>query len=395
MNERRSRQAAIVGIHEYPSRVCTGESALQIKGQSAVAALKDAGLTVGDVDALYDCGEHGHHGVLHMAEYLGLDPAVVGGTNVGGSSFEIFVADAYRAIANGDANVALVTYAERPRSSGATVTAGGPLAVPRPVENMEMPWGINVVSNYALVAARHCAQYGTTPEQLAEIAVVTRRHAMRNPMAVDGLRQIGMRKIGEIGIDDVLSSPMIAEPLHLLDCCLVTDGGGAIVLAAPAVVAGSRHRPIWIAGSGMATAYPTNGGDMTISAAARSGPRALQQAGIGADDVDVAMLYDSFTITVLMALEDIGFCKKGEGGSFVEGGRLAFDGEGPALNTDGGGLSSTHPGMRGLFLLMEAVRQLRGESTSQVSGASTALVHGNGVLLGTRHVGATVVLEGD
>jgi acetyl-CoA C-acetyltransferase len=189
---------------------------------------------------------------------------------------------------------------------------------------------------------------------------------------------------------------MVADPLHLLDCCIVSDGGGAVVIVGDDVAAGIRKPPVWILGSGEAVGYPGNTRDLTTSAGAQSAPLAFGEAGVRPEDVDIAMIYDSFTITVLTLLEDLGFAKKGEGGSYVEGGRLRWDRPGaPALNTDGGGLSSNHPGMRGIFLLIEATRQLRGESTSQVDGARLALAHGNGGQLGTRHSAATVVLGKD
>ena len=178
---------------------------------------------------------------------------------------------------------------------------------------------------------------------------------------------------------------------------MISDGGGAVVIASPEVARDCRKKPVWILGSGEATKYPENGGDITTSAAAQSGPIAFGEAGVTPEEMDIAMIYDSFSITVLALLEDLGFCKKGEGGSWVEGGRLRWDrpGDGPALNTDGGGLSSNHPGMRGIFLLLEAARQLRGESTSQVDGAKLAVAHGNGGMLGSRHAAGTVILGAD
>lgn len=388
--------AAIAGIYEFPQRVSPGLSSLQIKAVSAIRALADAGLTLRDVDALFDAGETSAHPGLEVAEYLGVDPSVMGTTDVGGSSFEVFVAAACRAIAAGDARVALLTYAETPRTN---------LVVPPMVgtgrgqassaDNAEAPFGMNIVANYALVAARHQYQYGTTPEQLAEIAVTSRAHAQLNPLAIQGLTDMGIKNTGQITVEDVVSSRMIAEPLHLLDCCLVSDGGGAVVIVAPELAMDLSHPPAWILSASMAAEYQSAERDITVSAAARSAPKAFARAGIVPADVDVAMLYDSFTITALVLLEDLGFCRKGEGGAYVEGGRLRYDRPGgPALNTDGGGLSSSHPGMRGLFLLIEAARQLRGQSTAQVEGAQIAVAHGNGVLLGSRHVGATVVLGG-
>jgi len=262
---------------------------------------------------------------------------------------------------------------------------------------MESFCGLTLVANYALVARRHMHQYGTTSEQLAEISVATRAHAMRNPEAVQAMRDLEFLDIRETTVEDVVGSRMIADPLHLLECCMISDGGGAVVIAAPEVARDCRKPPVWILGTGEATRYPDNDGDITVSAAAQSGPEAFGDAGVTPAEVDIAMIYDSFSITVLTILEDLGFCKKGEGGAWVEGGRLRFDrpGDGPALNTDGGGLSSNHPGMRGIFLLIEAARQLRGESCSQVPDARLAVAHGNGGMLGTRHCAGTVILGRD
>lgn len=178
---------------------------------------------------------------------------------------------------------------------------------------------------------------------------------------------------------------------------MISDGGGAVVIASADVARDCAKPPVWLLGAGEATGYPENGGDISTSAAAQSGPAAFGEAGVGPDEIDIAMIYDSFSITVLTILEDLGFCAKGEGGPWVSGGRLRFDrpGDGPALNTDGGGLSSNHPGMRGIFLLIEAARQLRGESCSQVEGARLAVAHGNGGMLGSRHCAGTVILGRD
>ena len=390
-----ARAAAIVGIHEHPSRRVDGLSKWQIKAESAVRALADAGLTLADVDAVYDAGETGPMAGIAVPEYLGISPRLVDTTAVGGSSYEFHAAHAARDIAAGRARVALLTYGSTAKSESRAIGTGArPMADPAPGNNMEVPYGLPLIGNYALVARRHMHEYGTTPEQLAEVAVTTRAHAVRNPEAVAGLAALGIRNTGEITVGDVLGSRMVADPLHLLDCCLVSDGGGAVVIAAADVARDCRSTPVWITGAGEAVGYPGNGRDITTSAAALSGPPAFAEAGVRPEDVDIAMIYDSFTITVITLLEDLGFAKKGEGGPYVEGGRLRFDRPGaPALNTDGGGLSSNHPGMRGIFLLIEAARQLRGESTAQVEGARTAVAHGNGGLLGTRHAAATVVLE--
>ena len=393
-----NRDAAIVGIHEYPSRDVEGAfSPMQIKAASAARALEDAGLSWADVDAIYDAGEGGGGG-LNIAEYFGLKPNVIDTTNVGGSSYEFHAAHAKRDIAAGKAKVALLTYGSTAHSMARAIGVGGRGGGSlHPAENMDAYTGMTLVANYAMVAHRHMFQYGTTSEQLAEISVATRLHAMRNPEAVAAMEALEFLDIRETTIADVVNSRMIADPLHLLECCMISDGGGAVVIAAPDVARDCRKKPVWILGAGEATRYPTNGGDITTSAAVQSGPQAFGEAGVTPAEIDIAMIYDSFSITVLTLLEDLGFCKKGEGGTWVQGGRLRFDRpkDGPALNTDGGGLSSNHPGMRGIFLLLEATRQLRGESTSQVAGAKLAVAHGNGGMLGSRHSGGTIILGRD
>lgn len=390
------RDAAIVGIHEYPSRDVEGEvTPLDIKADSAARALADAGLTFADVDAIYDAGEGGVNG-LNIAEYFGIKPTVIDTTMVGGSSYEYHAAHAKRDIAAGKAKVALMTYGSTAHSNVVRIGAGGRAGGTYPGDNLEVFTGATLIANYALVAHRHMHEYGTTSEQLAEIATATRYHAMRNPEAVKAMEDLEFLDIRETTIEDVVQSRMIADPLHLLDCCMISDGGGACVIASPEVARDCAKPPVWILGTGEATKYPEAGGDITTSAGAQSAPIAFGEAGVSLAEMDIAMIYDSFTITVLTILEDLGFCKKGEGGEWVTGGKLRFDNPaGPALNTDGGGLSSNHPGMRGLFLLLEAARQLRGESTSQVPDAKLAVAHGNGGMLGTRHCAGTVVLAKD
>jgi acetyl-CoA C-acetyltransferase len=393
------REAAIVGIHEYPSRDVEGEiSPLQIKAESAARALEDAGLTWADVDGIYDAGDGG--GMMNgltIAEYFGLKPSVINTTGVGGSSYEFHAAHAKRDIAAGKCKVALLTYGSTAHSNARAIGVGGRGAGSmHPAENMDSFAGQTLIANYAMVAKRHMFEYGTTGRQLAEISTATRYHAMRNPEAVQAMEDLEFLDIRETTVDDVVNSRLIADPLHLLECCMISDGGGAVVIASPEVARNCKKPPVWILGSGEATKYPENGGDITTSAAAQSGPIAFAEAGVTAAEMDIAMIYDSFSITVLALLEDLGFCKKGEGGAWVEGGKLRFDQSGgPALNTDGGGLSSNHPGMRGIFLLIEAARQLRGESTSQVAGAKLAVAHGNGGMLGSRHAAGTIILGAD
>ena len=397
---RPAQRVAIVGIHEFPSRYVRGQlSPLQIKARSAARALQDAGLTWRDIDALYDDGDGIMWPGFYMPEYFDLDLKVMDTTAVGGSAFEFHVAHALRDIGSGRANVALLSYGAVAKSSMRhTGTGAHPyLGAPDPFSNMEEPWGSTLVADYAMVAHRYMHDHGIRSEQLAEIAVAARYHALRNPQAVQAIKDLELRPgVREISVDDVLNSPVIADPLHLLDCCIISDGGGAVVLASESVARNCRSKPVWVLGAAETVRFRRNQDDLTLTGAARSGPDAFQQAGVSPGEIDIAMIYDSFTISVLSAFEDLGFCRKGEGGAFVQGGRLRFDGPGkPALNTDGGGLSSNHPGQRGIFLLIEATRQLRGESTSQVANARLALAHGTGGTLSRRHASGTVIFARD
>src|SRR5881409_324387 len=348
------RSAVIAGVYEFPERTTT-RSVLEIQAISARAALADAGLAPKDVDGYFTVGTNPGVGPLATVDYLNLNPRYIDGTTIGGSSFVAHVNHAAAAIAEGRCSVALITYGSTARSSEIAVGTRERIAGEY-VDQFEGLYGISTVGLYALVAQRHMHVFGTTSAQLAEIAVACRRHAGLNPVAL--YRE-------PITVDDVVKSPMISSPLHLLDCCVITDGGGAVVVVHPDVAPDLRKPPVRILGSAEAVAHA---------------------------EIDMAMIYDSFTITVLMTLEDLGFCKKGEGGAFVSGGRLGLGGELP-INTDGGGLSSNHPGMRGIFLVIEAVKQLRGEcGDRQVKDCRVALVHGTGGTLGTRHSGATLIL---
>ena len=394
-----ARDATIVGIYEYPKRKAPGVTSLQIKSDCAARALEDAGLKWSDVDALYDAQDGAGMSGLALSEYMGFKPNIIDTTAVGGSSYEFHASHAKRDIARGKAKVALLTYGSTAHSDSRAIgTMGGGMGagMPSPLDNMQGFTGSTLISNYAMVKRRHMFQYGTKDEDFAKISIATRVHAMRNPEAVQAMTDLLYENIREITTEDVLASRVIADPLHLLECCMVSDGGGAVVIASPEVARGTKKKPVWIIGTGEATKYNENGGDLTVSAAAQSGPPAFGEAGVTPDEVDIAMIYDSFTITVMMMLEDLGFCKKGEGGAYVNEQRLRFDSPlKPALNTDGGGLSSNHPGMRGIFLLLEAARQLRGESTSQREGAKLAVAHGNGGMLATSHTGGTIILAGD
>jgi acetyl-CoA C-acetyltransferase len=375
-------RALIAGVHEFPERR-TVRSALEIQALSAQAALEDAGLSLRDVDGYLTAAGSGGTGPLPVLDYLNLHPRYVDGTTIGGASFVAHVNHAAAAIAEGRCRVALITYGSTARSQGIAVgtrgRAGGDY-----VDQFEAIYGVSTVALYALVAQRHMHVYGTTSAQLAAIAVACRRHAGLNPAALYR---------DPITVEDVLASPMIASPLHLLDCCVITDGGGAVVVAHPDLARDLTKPPVAVLGGAEAVAHTAAGKrDYLVSAAAQTGPRALGEAGVSHEDVDLLMIYDSFTITVLLTLEDLGFCKKGEGGPFVADGRLEFGGALP-MNTDGGGLSSNHPGMRGIFLVIEAVRQLRGQcGPRQVRDCRLALAHGTGGALGTRHSAATLVL---
>ena len=386
--------AAIVGIHEHVTRYAPDKSELQIQGESVIKALEDAGLTKNDVEGLFTASSSIRNSGLNLADYLNMYPKYVDNTTVGGGSFEFHLSHALTAIAAGRINCAVITYSSLARSGGVSVGTGGvarfghPRLDPAP-DSFEELYGLTTVGLYAMIAQRHMHQYGTTSEQLAEIAVAIRHHASMNPEAM--FRD-------PITVDSVVNARVISSPLHLLDCCLISDGGGAVVVASPELARNCRQRPVWVLGVGEALAHQGAGKrDLIYIAAKQSHDPAFAMAGVTHKDIDMAMIYDSFTITVLETLEDLGFCKKGEGGDFVSGGRLKVGGELP-INTDGGGLSSNHPGMRGIFLLLEATRQLRHEFTGtprQVENCQVVLCHGTGGALGSRHSGGTAILGRD
>jgi acetyl-CoA C-acetyltransferase len=381
-----SGEIAIAGVYEHPTRWAPDKTEAQIIAESARGALDEAGLTLDDVDALFTAGmSAAPMGVISLAEYLNLKPRYVDGTNIGGSSFVAHVNHAAAAIHAGLAEVALIVYGSTAASNAFAIGTGG-RAGGDPVSAFTSPYGVTTVGGYALVARLHMERYGTTSEQLAQIAVAARHHASLNPVAK--MRQ-------EITVEDVLGSRIISDPLHLLDCCIISDGGGALVVTSAERARDLARPVVTVQGMGEAVWHQELGQpDLLTIAARQSSEHAFHMAGLTPDDVDLAMIYDSFTITVLVTLENLGFCKPGEGGAFVEDGRIRLGGALP-VNLDGGGLSSNHPGMRGIFLVIEAVRQLRGEcGPRQVEGAQRALVHGTGGLLGTMHSGATLILQG-
>jgi acetyl-CoA C-acetyltransferase len=377
-------KGAVVGVYEHPTRYAPHLTPYRIMAESARGALEDAGLSIGDVDGLCTAGV-GPIGVLALANHLNLRPSYLDSTNLGGSSFVAHVAHASAAIAAGLCSTALVLYGSTAASERFAVGTGGG-AFGDPPDAFEAIYGPTVVGGYAMAAMRHMHEYGTSAEQLAEIAVTTRRHASLNPAA---------KYHDPITIEDVLASRLVSAPLHLLDCCMISDGGGALVVTSAERARDSKKKPAYVLGAAEAVRHTGIGReDLLEVAAAQSGPKAMAMAGVSHRDVDLRMIYDSFTITVLLTLENLGFCKRGEGGAFVSGGRLAFDGPCPT-NTDGGGLSSNHPGMRGIFLVIEAVKQLRGEAGSrQIKKCSVVLCHGTGGVISRRHSGATLVLGG-
>jgi len=375
-------KTAVVGAYEHPTRFAPEKTAYQLHAESARGALEDAGLTISDVDGLFTSGV-GPIGIMSLANHLNLRPCYLDSQAIGGSSFVSHCLHAAAALAAGLCSVALVTYGSTAASERFAIGTGGGFLMDPP-DAFEAPFGPTIVGSYALVAQRHMHDYGTTSEQLAEIAVTMRKHAGLNPHA----------KYREpITVEDVLASRVISSPLHLLDCCVISDGGGALVLASLERARDLRGPPVVILGGAEAVRHSEAGGrDLLDVAASQSGPLALARAGVRHADVDLCAVYDSYTITVLTTLEGLGFCRPGEGGAFAGGGRIALGGALP-VNPDGGGLSSNHPGMRGIFLVIEATRQLHGEcGPRQVKDAEIALVHGTGGMLGQRHSGVTLVL---
>jgi acetyl-CoA acetyltransferase len=370
--------AAIVGAAESDlGHVGEGFNVIDLMAQGIARALDDCGLNLRDVDGLFCATTQARTSGLSLAEYLGISPAYIDTTILGGSSFEFHVAHALAAIQLGLCNVAVIAYGSTQRSVGrrqASVREINPYETPfRPF----LP-----PTAYALAVSRHMHQYGTTREQLAEVAVAARQWALLNPAAWE-------KK--PLTIPEVLGARMISYPFTVRDICLVTDGGGAIVMTSPELAKSLKKPPVYVLGCGSAITHASISSmpDLTVTGALESGRQAYAMARLAARDIAVVELYDAFTINPILFLEDLGFCAKGEGGSFVEGGRIAPGGALP-VNTNGGGLSYCHPGMYGLFLLIEAVRQLRGEcGARQVPGAETAIAHGNGGVLSSQ---STVIL---
>ncbi len=370
-------KTAVVGIGTAGTGEAPGRSAIELLGEASLNAIADAGLKLSDVDGIFAATSTHAFPTLSVAEYLGLRPRFVDGTNIGGASFEAHLLHAALALDAGFCDVALICYGSNQR------TAGGRLVSMSEPQVWEAPFKPRMpLTAYALAASRHMHQFGTTREQLAEVAVAARAWANLNPEAFAR---------GPLSVADVLASRMISDPLTVLDCCLVTDGGAACVMTRADRARHLAKPPVYFLGGAGAQWHRaiSTMPDLTVSAASESGPRAMAHAGISLSDVKLAMLYDAFTICTLLFLEDLGFCPKGEAGRFVEGGAIAPGGT-LAVNTNGGGLSCVHPGMYGLFLIIEAVTQLRGRAGErQLKDCDVALVHGNG---GTLSAQVTAVL---
>jgi acetyl-CoA C-acetyltransferase len=384
-------QAYIVGAWEHPTRKAPDISLMQLHAECAKGALEDAGLSVRDVDG-YFCaaGDTPGLGGMSMAEYMGLRLKHYDSTDSGGSSYNLQVGHALEAIATGRCNVALITLAGRPRSEGMATGTAPRMGNPQQADlQFEFPYGPATANMYAMAARRHMHQFGTTSEQLAWVKVAASHHAQYNPHAM-------LPKV--VTVEDVVNSPMVADPLHRLDCCVISDGGGALVITKPEIAKSLKRPLVKVIGVGEANKAQWGGVDLdlTYSAGREAGKDAFAMAGVKPSDVKYASIYDSFTITVVMQLEDLGFCKKGDGGKFVSDGNLISGVGKLPFNTDGGGLCSNHPGNRGgMTKVIEAVRQARGEAHPkvQVKDPSIVLAHGTGGSLGTRHVGSTVILE--
>lgn len=384
-------KAYIAGIYEHPLRRADNVSIAQLHAEVALGALDDAGLSLNDVDG-YFCGADAPGlGGLTMAEYIGLNKVRhIDSTESGGSAYLLHVSHAAQAIAAGHCNVALITLADRPLAGGAGTSLAG--IDPRTMPNLPFSSAVPPVPmyGYAMVAQRHMYEYGTTSEQLAWVKVAASHHAQHNPYAL-------MRNV--VTVEDVLASPLVAPPLHRLDCCVMTDGGGAIVLTRPEIARELKRPRVKLIGAGEAIKH-SNGGkvDLTYSAGLWSGAKAFDEAGITPADIRYASLYDSFTITVIMQLEDLGFCAKGAGGRFVADGNLISGVGRLPFNTDGGGLCNNHPGNKGgMTKILEAVRQCRGEAhpAVQVQNHDLVLAHGTGGQLSGHHAAGTLIFEAE
>jgi len=369
------RSIAIVGAAESDLGKVPGKTALELQAQAARLALHDAGLTLRDVDAVFAHTDD-RFATVQLAEYLGIQPKYVDSSNVGGMSNLMHVRHAMAAIAAGMCSVALVTYGSTQLSDGSRKSGAVAADTPEsPRGQFVTPYGqLSPIGYYAMVAQLHMHRYGTTPKDLAEVAVAARRWAQLNPKAY---------RREETSIDEVMASPVIASPLRTRDCCLVTDGGGALIITSAERARDLKSKPVYVMGAAETFSHhytPFNTADWLDTRVAETADEALRMAGVTREDIDVVQIYDHFTIGVIQALEELGFCKRGEGGAFVADGALGPGGRFP-INTSGGGLSYGHPGMFGMFVLIEAVRQLRGEcGARQLPKAELALCHAPGLV---------------
>jgi acetyl-CoA C-acetyltransferase len=382
----------IAGAYEHPTRFAPDKSEWQINAESAKGALEDAGLTPDRVDAFFTASTASEGGYLGgcasvmMADYLGIKPDFIDETDVGGASFGYYVNRAVLAIKSGMAKCALISYGANTRSRKIDVGTVGynqlsiQEVLPTP-DSFEQIYGTTVISFMGMIAHRYMHDYGLTSEQLASVAVTMREHAALNPHAMYR---------DPLTVEDVLNSPMIATPLRRNDCCVISDGGAALVVVHPDLIPELKKKPVKILGFG--ESYMGQGGGLTdwASESREMVKRACDQmwtmSGLSPKDVDTAMIYDAFTLNVPIDLEGAGFCAVGEGGEMAASGALSLNGGSLPTNPDGGGLSSNHPGRRGIFLFVEAVRQLRGEAEGrQVQDAQTALCTATGAaFLGRR-----------
>src|SRR6201996_3125702 len=383
-------KAYIAGAFEHPTRHAPDKSVAQLHAEVALGALADAGLTRDDVDGYFCAGDAPGPGPATMAEYLNLTKlSHVDSTELGGASYVALAGHAAAAIALGKCSGALIPLAGRPRSEGVATGTVPRLRDPnQPEAAFEFPYGLTTANGYAMCAMRHMHQYGTTSEQLAWIKVAASHHAQHNPNAM--LPEL-------VTVAEVVASPLIADPLHRLDCCVISDGGGALVIVRPEIAKRLRRPAVKIIGAGETVKHLAGGTfDLTTSGAARSGAAAFAEAGVEPADIKYVSIYDSFTITVIIQLEDLGFCAKGAGGKFVADGNLISGVGKLPFNTDGGGLCNNHPANRGsMTKVLEAVRQLRGEAhpAVQVRNCDLALAQGTGFQLATRHGSATMIME--
>ncbi len=377
MNHLRGKIAIVGAAESDLGEVAPGLTPVDLMAQATHGALEDAGLQLSDIDGVFTATTQLPFPALSLCEYLGISPRYVDGTNIGGSSFMSHLGHALAAIHSGMCSVALIAYGSNQRTVGRSQSA------PQEISPYDAPYQPRFPLNaYALAAARHMHEFGTTREQLAEVAVAARQWALLNPKAWEKR---------PLTIEEVLSAPIVSSPLSVRDCCLVTDGGGAILVTSAERARTLKKTPVFVLGVGDAVTHRhvASMPDLTTTGARLSGERAYAMSGLTAKDIDVIELYDAFTICTILFLEDLGFCKKGEGGAFVERSAIAPGGAWK-VNTSGGGLSYCHPGMYGLMLLIESVRQLRAEcGARQASGAQTALVHGNGGVLSSE---STVIL---